>query len=150
MVCVGKCNPGASYYHEDSLLGDIISAKEGYANPHVYDQWSCPNQPARRGVAPYIGAYANSRDALLADSDHLAYSRPCHRRDFTAGTPELIYRCYRGRPASLSLMTTGRAQQAEDGPRRRRRRRSRDSMSLSRAGRSSWRTWAGATSRYAD
>ena len=81
-------------------------------------------------VTPYAtsGALANSRDALRADSDLRAY-RPCHRRDGTAGTPELIYLCYYRRAASLSVMTMGRAQQPEDGPRnhRRRRRRSRDS-----------------------
>ena len=43
------------------------------------------------------------------------------------GTQELIYCCYHRRAASLSVMTMGRAQQPEDGPRRRRRRRSRDS-----------------------
>ena len=69
---------------------------------------------------------ASSRDALWADSDLPAY-RSCHRRDGTAGTPELIRRRYHRRAASLSVMTTGRAQQLEDGPRRRRLRRSRDS-----------------------
>ena len=46
-------------------------------------------------VAPYAttGALASSWDALLADSDLRAY-RPCHRRDCTAGTLELLYRCY--------------------------------------------------------
>ena len=42
-------------------------------------------------VTPYAtsGALASSRDALRADSDLRAYS-PCHWRDGTAGTPELI------------------------------------------------------------
>ncbi len=35
------------------------------------------------------GALASSRDALPADSDLRAYG-PCHRRDGTAGTPELL------------------------------------------------------------
>ncbi len=54
------------------------------------------------------GGYANSRDALLANSDLLAY-KPCHRRDGTAGTPELIYRCYHRRASPLSVTTTGGA-----------------------------------------
>ena len=81
-----------------------------------------------RHVTPFAtsGALASSRDALQTVSDLRAY-RPCHRRDGTAGTPELIYRCYHRRAASLSVMTTGRAQQPEDGLCRQRRRRSRDS-----------------------
>jgi hypothetical protein len=61
------------------------------------------------GVTPYAtsGALGSSRDALLADSDLRAY-RPCHR-DGTAGTLELIRRCYHRRAASLSVRTTGRA-----------------------------------------
>ncbi len=59
-----------------------------------------------------------SRDALRTDSDHRAY-RPCHRREGTADTTELIYRCYRLRAAPLSVTTTGREGQPEDGPRRR-------------------------------
>ena len=51
---------------------------------------------------------------------------PCHRRDGTAGTPELIYRCYHRWAPPLSVTTTGRVEQPEDGPRRRRRRHSRD------------------------
>ena len=35
------------------------------------------------------GALASSRDALRADSDLRAYG-PCHRRDCTADTPELL------------------------------------------------------------
>jgi hypothetical protein len=44
-----------------------------------------------RTVATYAtsGALASSRDALRADSDLRAYG-PCHRRDGTAGTPELL------------------------------------------------------------
>ena len=72
------------------------------------------------------GALASSRDALRADSDLQTY-RPCRRSDGTAGTPDLIRRSYHRRAALLSVMTTGWAQQPEDGPRRRRRRRSRDS-----------------------
>jgi hypothetical protein len=77
--------------------------------------------------APYA-AYASSRDALRAESDHRAY-RPCHRKDGTAGIPELMYRCYHIRAAPLSVTTTARApsEQSEDGPRRRRRRDPRDS-----------------------
>jgi hypothetical protein len=43
------------------------------------------------GVATYAtsGACASSRDALRADSDLRAYG-PCHRRDGTAGNPELL------------------------------------------------------------
>ena len=61
-------------------------------------------------VTPYAtsGALASSRDALRADSDLRAY-RPCHRRDGTAGTPELIRRRHHRRAASLSVRTTGRA-----------------------------------------
>ena len=58
----------ASYYHEASLTGDIISAERRGADHQDYDQpvWSCPDLPARRGVAPYAtsGAYASSRDTL--------------------------------------------------------------------------------------
>jgi hypothetical protein len=36
-----------------------------------------------------IRSFASSRDALRADSDLRAYW-PCHRRDGTAGTPELL------------------------------------------------------------
>ena len=68
-----------------------------------------------------------SQNELLADSDHLAY-RPCHRRDDTAGTPELIYRCYRLLAAPLSVTTTGRVEQPVDGLRSRRRRDPRDSQ----------------------
>ena len=52
------------------------------------------------------GALASSRDALLvrADSDLRAY-RPCHRRDGTVGTPELIYGCCHRRASSLAVMT---------------------------------------------
>ncbi len=71
---------------------------------------------------------ASSRDALRADSDLRAYSlRPCHRRDGTAGTPELIYRCFHSRTSTLSVTTTGRPEQPEDGPCRRRPRAPRDS-----------------------
>ena len=61
-------------------------------------------------VTPYAtsGALASSRDALRADSDLRAYS-PCHRRDGTAGTPELIRRRHHRRAVSLSVSTTGRA-----------------------------------------
>ncbi len=52
----------------------------------------------------------SSRDALLADSDLRAH-RPCHRRDGTAGTPELVHRRHHRRAASLSVRTT---QQPED------------------------------------
>ena len=45
-----------------------------------------------------------------------------HLRDGTAGTPELVYRCFHLRASPLSVTTTGRAKQPEDGPRRRRRR----------------------------
>ena len=78
---------------------------------HLYPVWS---------VTPYAtsGQLARSRDALRADSDQRAY-RPCHRRDGTAGTPELFYRCYRLRAAPLLVATTGRMEQPEDGPRRR-------------------------------
>ena len=41
------------------------------------------------GQARRSGALASSRDALRADSDLRAYG-PCHRRDGTAGTPELL------------------------------------------------------------
>ena len=74
----------------------------------------------------YIRSIDEQSDALRADSDLRAY-RPCNRRDGTASTPGLIYRCYHRRAESLSVITTVRAQQPEDGPRRRRRRRSRDS-----------------------
>jgi hypothetical protein len=45
----------------------------------------------RAVVATYAtsGALASSRDTLWADSDLRAYW-PCHRRDGTAGTPELL------------------------------------------------------------
>ncbi len=44
-----------------------------------------------RSVATYAtsGALASSRDTLRADSDLRAYGS-CHRRDGTAGTPELL------------------------------------------------------------
>jgi hypothetical protein len=45
----------------------------------------------------------------------------------TAGTPELIYRCYHRRALTLLVTTTGRVEQPEDGPRHRRRRGPRDS-----------------------
>ena len=51
-----------------------------------------------------------------------------HRREGTAGNPELIYRCYRLLAAPLSVTTTGRREQPEDGPRRRRPRDPRDSQ----------------------
>jgi hypothetical protein len=35
----------------------------------------------------------------------------------TAGTPELIYRCYQRRTTTLSVTTTGRPEQLEDGTR---------------------------------
>ncbi len=82
------------------------------------------------GVVQYAtsGAYAISRDALWADSDLRAPGyRPCHRRDGTAGPLELIYSCYHRRASPLSVTTTGRAEQPEDGPRRRCRRHPRDS-----------------------
>ena len=65
--------------------------------------------PSVTYVMPYAtsGALASSRDALRADSDLRAY-RPCHWRDGTAGTPELIYRCHHRRAASLSVITKGR------------------------------------------
>jgi hypothetical protein len=89
-------------------------------------------------------------DALRrrADSDHRAYM-PCHRRDGAIGTPELINRCYSLRAAPLSVTTTSRAEQLEDGPRRRRRRRRDPRYSQeSAAGRmEKLRTWAGATPR---
>ena len=61
-------------------------------------------------VTPYAtsGALASSQDALQADSDLRVY-RPCHQRDCTAGTPELIRRRHHRRAASLSVRTTGRA-----------------------------------------
>ena len=64
---MGKYDPGASI--EDSLPGDIIGAEGGEAGG--YDQWSCPDLPAQRGIALYatLGAYAICRDALRADSD---------------------------------------------------------------------------------
>ena len=72
--------------------------------------WRSPDWPARRSNTPYAtsGALASSRDALRADSDLRAY-RPCHRRDCTAGSPELIRRRHHRRAASLSVRTTGRA-----------------------------------------
>ena len=51
---------------------------------------------------------------------------PCHRRDGTAGTQELIYWCYSLQASPLSVTTTGRAEQPKDGPRRRHRRHPRD------------------------
>ncbi len=60
-----------------------------------------------------------NRDALRADSDLQTYG-PCHRRDGTAGTPEPDYRCYRRRASTLSVTTTGRPEQLEEGPCRRR------------------------------
>ncbi len=55
--------------------------------PGPADSVSPPDFP----VATYAtsGALASSRDALRADSDLRAYG-PCHRRDGTAGTPELL------------------------------------------------------------
>jgi hypothetical protein len=66
----------------------------------------------------------------------------CHRRDGTAGTPELIYRCNNLRAAPLSVTTAGRVEQPEDGPRRCRRRSRKTLSGLLRAGWSGWRTWA--------
>ena len=99
----------------------MISQEISYVISHPYDI-TYDITSLKLAQAPGLP----SQNELLADSDHLAY-RPCHRRDDTAGTPELIYRCYHRRAASLLVMITGRAQQPEDGPRRRRRRRSRDS-----------------------
>ena len=72
-------------------------------------------QPAFLGQVVHVitphatsGALASSRDALRADSDLRVYS-PCHRRDGTAGTPELIRRRHHRRAVSLSVSTTGRA-----------------------------------------
>ena len=58
-------------------------------------------------VPPYVtsGASASGREALRADSDLRAY-RPCHRKDGSAGTPELIHRRYYRRAALLSGMAT--------------------------------------------
>ncbi len=53
------------------------------------------------------GALASSRDALRADSDLRAYG-PCHRRDGTAGTAELLPQITR-QASALSVMTTGPA-----------------------------------------
>ncbi len=80
--------------------------------------WSCLAQ--RRPALQYatLENFASSQDAQQADPDHRTY-RSCHRRDCTARTPELIYRCYHLQAAPLSVMTTGRMEQAEDGPRRR-------------------------------
>ncbi len=69
------------------------------------------------------------------------------QRRLRAGTLELIYRCFHHRASTLSVTTMSRVEQPEDGPvaaaaagaRRTR-------MSLLWVGRSSWRTWAGATS----
>ncbi len=88
------------------------------------------------------------RDALLTDSD-LRADGPCHQRDCTSGTLEPIYHRYSCRASTLTVTTTGRQEQLEDlaaaaaGARATR-------MSLLWAGRSSWRTWAGATQRYRD
>ncbi len=68
---------------------------------------------------------------LRAESDLRAY-RPCHLRDgtaLTAGKSELIHGPPLHRRATpLSVTTTVRAEQPEDGPRRRRRRDPRDSQ----------------------
>ena len=110
---------------------------------------AAPTSPPQRVLrSKRQGAYASSRDALRADSDYRA-DRLSHRRDGTAGTLELIYRCYRFRAAPLSVTTTGRPGRsswrmdlaaAAAGIRSTRK-------SLLWAGWSSQWTWAGATPR---
>ena len=95
-----------------------------------------PIHPSRHrmvshAVAPHAtpGAYdASSQVTLRADSDLRAY-RPCHWRDGTAGIPSPELRCYPShrRASTLSVTTTGRPEQPEDGPRCRRCRGPRDS-----------------------
>ncbi len=63
--------------------------------------------PTHVGVT-YVksGALASSRDSLRADSDLRAYG-PCHQRDGTAGTPELLPQLP-PQASALSVKTTGR------------------------------------------
>jgi hypothetical protein len=60
-----------------------------------------------------IGAYASGQYALQANSDHRTY-RPCLRRDYTSGTSEIIYSCYRFWAASLSVMISDWIEQLAD------------------------------------
>ena len=77
----------------------VSSKCPNHRGPGDFLSETCPIPPVPNGtfcsrvplVATYAtsGACASSRDALLSDSDLRAYG-PCHRRDGTAGTPELL------------------------------------------------------------
>ena len=112
--CTKPEYPAASGRHDNATFGSGQTRQSDERDSEP-DYLLRPTRHGQGGmfdnsVTPYAtsGALASSRDALRTDSDIRAY-RPCHRRDGTAGTPELIHRRYHRRAASLSVMTTGRA-----------------------------------------
>ena len=78
----------------DALRADSDLRAYGHAEGRQswhHDALSSPQLMQDPFIATYAtsGALASSRDALRADSDLRAYG-PCHRRNGTAGAPELL------------------------------------------------------------
>ena len=115
--------------------------------PKSVSAW--PTDSTSKNVS--VSEYDN---ALATEFDHCAVLRPMRHQEHmqavethfgptritgttghaiggTAGTPELIHRCYHRWAPPLSVTNTGRVEQPEDGPRRRRRRDPRDSQTRS-------------------